>query len=122
MLVLHNDTAELRRAAERIADVAREEGLPARLAHRLDLCLGEALANVVDYAFPEGGRHDVVVRWGSSPEWVTLEIEDDGRPFDPLTHPLPARATRLSDATIGERGLVLIRHFAEDSGYRREAG
>ena len=122
MLVLRNDSVEVRRAAEWIADVAREEDLPARLADRLDLCLGEALANVIAYAFPDGGQHDVVVRWVSSAEWVTLEIEDDGRAFDPFAHPLPAPATRLADAAVGERGLVLIRHFAEESRYRREAG
>jgi len=122
MLVLRNDRAELRRAAEWIADVARQEGLPARIADRLDLCLGEALANVVAHAFPDGGRHDVVVRCGSSGGWVMLEVEDDGLPFDPLARPLPQPAARLADATIGERGLALIRHFAEESRYRREAG
>jgi anti-sigma regulatory factor (Ser/Thr protein kinase) len=122
MLVLRNDPAELRRAAEWIADVAREERFPPRLTDRLDLCLGEALANVVAHAFPDGGRHALVVCCASSAEWVTLEIEDDGRAFDPLAHPVPAPATRLGDAPIGQRGLLLIRHFAEESGYRREAG
>jgi len=122
MLVLRNDRSELRRAAEWIAEVARDEGLPARLANRLDVCLEEALANVVTYAFPDGGRHDVVVRCGLSAEWVTLEVEDDGLAFDPLAHPLPAPATRLADAVVGELGLVLMRHFAEESSYRREAG
>jgi serine/threonine-protein kinase RsbW len=122
MLVLRNDPTELRRAAQWIADVAREEDLPPPLADRLDLCLGEALANVVAHAFPAGGRHDVVVRCGLSAEWVTLEVEDDGLPFDPLARPVPPPAPRLADAAIGERGLVLIRHFAEESRYRREAG
>jgi anti-sigma regulatory factor (Ser/Thr protein kinase) len=122
MLIVRNELSEVARAAEWVADIAREEALSPGVAFRLDLCLEEVLANVVGYAFPDGGSHDVVVRCATDADWVILEVEDGGRPFDPLVQPLPCWPRRLADAGIGGRGVALIRHFAEESGYRREEG
>jgi hypothetical protein len=83
MLIVRNELREVARAAEWVADIAREEALSPRLAFRVDLCLEEALANVVAYAFPGGGSHDVVVRCETDADSVMLEVEDDGRAFDP---------------------------------------
>jgi anti-sigma regulatory factor (Ser/Thr protein kinase) len=122
MLIVRNEIREVARAAEWVADIAREEALSPRLAFRVDLCLEEALANVVAYAFPGGGSHDVVVRCETDADSVMLEVEDDGRAFDPLAQPPPRWPRRLADAGIGGRGVALIRHFAEESRYRREEG
>jgi anti-sigma regulatory factor (Ser/Thr protein kinase) len=120
--ILHGEPRETGRAAEWVAGLAREEHLSADLRFRVDLCLEEALANVRAHAFPADGPHDVVVRCHTSADWLELEVEDNGRPFDPLTVPLPPRPRRIEDAPPGGRGVGLIRHFAEECRYRREAG
>ena len=50
---------------------------------------------------------------------VSLEIEDDGRPFDPLQTAAEPSAKSLEEARIGGWGIGIVRHFADELQYRR---
>ena len=54
---------------------------------------------------------------------LTIEIVDDGRPFDPLTDaPKPDVNAELEDRNIGGLGIHLVRKMMDDVRYRREEG
>jgi serine/threonine-protein kinase RsbW len=123
--------AELAVAAE--ADAMREasdwllrslQQLGARdpLPFRFDVCAGEALANVIQHAHPGGGTHRIVLRLLREGPVVSLQIEDDGIPFDPLEAPEREAPRRLADAAIGGLGLKLIRKMMEQCEYARRDG
>ncbi|MCT4682290.1 MAG: ATP-binding protein [Roseicyclus sp.] len=95
-------------------------GLDARVIGDMKLCLNEAVANVVSYAFDgiAAPRLRVTIRIGA--EAVTAEIRDNGTPFDPLDRPAAAAMQDLETAQIGGFGLKLISETASALAYARE--
>jgi serine/threonine-protein kinase RsbW len=121
VLVLGNGRTELRRLAAWVAAVARENCLALETAFRVDICLAEAVANVIEHGFPDGGAHEIRVTVEPSGRGALLTVDDEGRAFDPLST-TPSVAETLDDVRIGGYGLRLIRHFAHSCRYDRQEG
>lgn len=100
----------------------RQLGLPAALLFKFDLCANEAVTNIISYAFPENGRHEISVRMSFIDLVASLEIEDDGIPFNPLDAPQHVQPASLEEAKIGGLGIDLIRRFMDECTYVRHNG
>ena len=85
--------------------------VPADTVFAMRLCLEEALANI---AMHGGGGISVRSSLAEEPGRLVLSISDDGQPFDPVTAALP------EGQEIGGNGLLLLRRYCRDLGYRRE--
>lgn len=109
-------------ASEWLARFADAVALPDEMRYRLDLGLNEAVTNVVSYGYRDAGEHAIRLRLSTDGDAVTLEIEDDGVPFDPLAATPPARPASLAEAPIGGLGIQLIRAMLDECRYRREEG
>jgi anti-sigma regulatory factor (Ser/Thr protein kinase) len=118
-LTLRNDRAEVARLTTWIDDVVAPLGLLPRTAHALHLCLEEAVTNVITHAFEPDTMHEVQLALWHDDTALHAEITDDGGPFDPLAHELPAAPTDLESAPIGGLGIKLMRSFAGRIAYRR---
>jgi anti-sigma regulatory factor (Ser/Thr protein kinase) len=118
-LVLRNDLAELERLAGWLEDWARENVSPA-VSFAVQLCLEEAVANVIMYGGTD--RLEIAVEVERNDGALVALIEDNGRQFDPTQAPAPSRATSLRDATIGDLGIHLMRSFASGMHYERRNG
>ena len=114
-----NNLAELRRMSEWLVQAARSFALPPERISELELCANEAVTNVISYAYDRPERHTIALRLRRAADGVSLEIEDDGRPFDPLSATLPAAPASLDDAKIGGAGLKLIRGMMAACHYQR---
>lgn len=121
-LAIPSRPSALRPMSERLAQAAARMGLPERVAFALDLCANEAVANILSYAFPDGGDHEIGVALERSAGELRLTIEDDGVPFDPVAAPAPAAAATLEDARVGGWGLGLIRDHAQRCEHERRDG
>jgi len=121
-LRIRNRLDELARASAWLARFADSLALPAETVFRLDLGLTEAVSNIIAYAYPDAAEHEILLRLQAHPEGVALEIEDDGRPFDPLRAERPPLPASLEEAPIGGLGIHLIRSMLDECHYRREAG
>lgn len=120
--LLHNDLGELPRLHAWIEELSRSLGLAPDIAFAVDLCLQEAVGNVIAYAFSDGASHEISVSVVRAEGRVIVEVEDDGRPFDPLGIPPRETTGRLEDVQIGGLGIHLIRQFASDMRYERVDG
>lgn len=120
--LLHNHPDELPRLHEWLDDRCAALGLARDVSFAADLCLQEAVGNVIAYAFPDEAAHEISVGASLVGGRLILEVEDDGPPFDPLAVPPPEVAGRLEDVPIGGLGIHLIRRFASGMRYAREAG
>lgn len=103
-----------------LAAQAEAARLPEETVFALEICLEEALGNVLHHT-PEGVG-PLRVGFQAEAAEVRLVVEDAGPPFDPTAHeeaPLPAT---LEDAPIGGLGLRLMRRFADSLRYERLAG
>lgn len=88
--------------------------LPPSLVHRVDLCLTEIVTNLVDYGYPHGEVGAVRIHCWRQPGQIVIRVEDDGIAFDPTKYVPPDLPTSLADATMGGRGIRLVRHFADE--------
>lgn len=119
-LRLANDLAEIPRLAEAVEAFFDARGLPAALAFNFNLALDELLTNVISYAFPAGGRHEVAVRMAVEGGLVTAEVIDDGLPFDPLTEAKPpVLEGDIDDRPIGGLGIHFVRTMMDSVRYER---
>lgn len=121
-ITLRNDRDEVARLGKWVAVVAERLDLDDRLAFAIDLCLAEAVTNVIDYGFESDGTHEVVVSVDADDRVVSVLVEDDGTAFDPLDAPDVEFARSLGDAPIGGLGIHLLRSYAQDLQYERLAG
>ncbi len=119
---LKNDLAELERLSQAIADFGAESGLSAQFLFSVNLALGEIVTNVISYGYEDSGDHMITVRFLLGEGELTAEVEDDGRPFNPLDAPEPDLDAPLEDRPIGGLGIHLVRKVMDRLEYRRRAG
>jgi serine/threonine-protein kinase RsbW len=121
-LVVSNDLSELARVAAWVHGWMQRHHMPARTAERVDLCSTEVVTNIVTHAYAGHDTHEISLRLDSQPNGLTLEIQDDGRPFDPRQAEEPQLADSLEDAKTSGWGIPIVRHFSDELHYRRAHG
>lgn len=126
---LRNDLKELARLRDLVDEFGRGHGWPDRLLGDVQLALEESATNVINYAFRSGnavpalaGEREFTIRLGSTADELTVELEDEGQPFDPLTLPPPDFESPLEEMRIGGWGIHLVRQVMDDVVYRRQDG
>lgn len=112
---------ELRRAATWLQSESGARGVPDQEIARLDLCLHEALANIIDHS---GLAADAPVQLLLQVEAgsATLTLADAGRPYDPTQAAVPARPTTLEDTAPGGLGVVMLRSQSDQLDYHHDDG
>lgn len=120
-LIVDTELRELARVNAWVHDWAERQRLPARLAHKLDLCSTELVTNIVNHGRGAAAQH-IHLRLGWKGEAVALEVEDEGSRFDPRDVPAPTPPASLMDARIGGWGIPIVRRFSDGLDYRHEHG
>jgi anti-sigma regulatory factor (Ser/Thr protein kinase) len=120
-LVLRNDVAELQRLAGWLERLA-QQGMSSDVSFAVQLCLEEAVANIIMYGTARGDRLEIAVELERNGGTLVARIEDNGRQFDPTRAPPPAVATSLEQAKVGDLGIHLMRSFASGMDYERRDG
>ena len=124
-LTLLNSAEDRRRLLPALEAFARQHALSPRVFQAVDLALEEHVTNLFDYAYgPTGepGQHEIHVRLLLDPEWLWVEIEDDGSPFDPTSQPPVDTSLPPDEKPIGGLGVHLIRSIMDSLNYRSEGG
>ena len=110
----------LQEATQFVLSHARAEKLPGKRMSDIELCLEEALVNIFQYAYPEGGGEvEISCRIDEGRKFI-IEISDAGIPFDIFSVAEPDLSLALEDRKIGGLGILLIRKLMDDVTYRRE--
>ena len=117
---LSSEGTELARL-EAFADAfARGRGLPDDERIRLLLILEELFTNVVVHGYAPGsdkGSISVALGW-SDGRW-TIDLVDNGRPFDPLARAAPDLDAPGEERQIGGLGIHIVRSLVDEARYRR---
>jgi serine/threonine-protein kinase RsbW len=119
-IVLPNQLTELERVAHEVEAFGEAHGIAAKLIFNVNVALDEILTNVISYGYPEGGEHVITVRLALKAAELVIEVEDDGRPFNPLTVTPPDLKESPEERPIGGLGLHLVRKMMDRLEYRRE--
>lgn len=125
-LTIPVSAGEVRHASAWLEASCLERGVPPDEINRLDLCLNEALANVIEH----GGAStrtcpihlQLMVHQDQLHRVAAITISDSGIPFNPLSPPEKSRPMTLAEAVPGGLGRMMICHFSDAQDYRYDKG
>jgi serine/threonine-protein kinase RsbW len=122
-ITLASEHSELVRL-EAFADAfAHASGLPDDERVRLLLILEELFTNVVEHGYVPGAvTGNVSIALAVRDGRLTIDFDDDGRPFDPLARDVPDLDLPSQDRPIGGLGVHIVRSLVDDASYRRAGG
>ena len=75
--------------------------------------------NIVMHGSQPGIASRVEVFLALADDGLTMTIEDDGPPFDPLTVPSPDLTSSLAERPVGGLGVFLVRQVMDAVSYSR---
>jgi anti-sigma regulatory factor (Ser/Thr protein kinase) len=117
-LTVTAQASELRRAAAWLHAEAAARTVPDQHIARLDMCLHEALANIIDHGGLAAGA-PVQLHLQVQPGSATLTLEDGGVAYDPTQAVAPPRPLTLEDTLPGGLGVVMLRSHSDQLDYAR---
>jgi len=119
-LSIRADASEVRRASSWLEATCHQHGVPDEHIGRLDLCLNEALANIIAHGSSEADA-PVLLRMTfghyRDQQQASVKVIDSGPRFDTTTAELKAVPASLADAEPGGLGLKMIRSFSDAQAY-----
>ena len=113
---------DARRASAWMEQWCQDHRVPANVIGRLDICLNEALANVIAHGGPSALATPILLELEAQPDasqnQVSLSLQDAGQPFNPLLAAPPQRPQSLECAEPGGLGIVMMREAASSIAYQ----
>ncbi len=100
-----------------------ERGCPLRAQMQIRVAIDELVANISQYAYPEGtGEVTVSFDFDETTRTAELTFTDSGIPYDPLKKEDPDVTLSAAERPIGGLGIFLVRKTMDAMQYRRENG
>jgi serine/threonine-protein kinase RsbW len=116
---LKNDIAELKILCRQLESIGGALGLPQRFVFEINLALDELFTNIISYGFNDRSEHAIQVRVAADDSVLTITVEDDGIPFNPIEQTEPRIPATIEDCTVGGLGIYLIKNLMDDVAYQR---
>ncbi len=123
-LTLQSQLEELVRLWPWVQALAGEYAIPADTQFAIDLCLEEALSNIIRHGYRAQPGFPITIDCAPDGTELVFTVEDQAPAFDPLAFsaisemPPPSPIDRLRP---GGHGIRLMRRFAGSLDYRRLA-
>jgi anti-sigma regulatory factor (Ser/Thr protein kinase) len=118
-IILKNRPEEKQRLLAALESFASAQQLPKAAFQAADLVLEEHLTNVMSYAYDDRREHEIRVCLEASATQLVVEVEDDGRAFDPTQAPEMDTSLPLDQRPIGGLGIHFIRRCMDEVRYQR---
>ena len=115
-----NRLTEIARLADRVTAFCAEHDVSDAVAFRINLALEEVLTNTINYGYADDAMHEIAVELRQTGDCVTVEIDDDARPFDPTQAATPDLSAPLEQRRIGGVGIHFVRTMMDEVRYRRD--
>jgi serine/threonine-protein kinase RsbW len=99
-----------------------KQNAPSKVAYFVNLAIEEVVTNCIQYGYGDDLEHTIVINLTVAEEMLTMQIVDDGLPFDPLAAPEPDFSVAIHHRTEGGLGIHLLRNLADRVAYNRVDG
>jgi len=119
---IKNNLSGLERLNLILAEFGERYHLPSKVLFNLNLALEEILTNIISYGYDDREEHEIIVRLSLEQGELTVEVEDDGRPFNPLEALEPDLNKPLEERPVGGLGIHLVRKLMDELAYQRQEG
>ena len=121
-VTLSNRRSELEQLVSALEQFAEDHRIPEADLHAVTLALDEVITNTITYGYDDQATHEIQVRLTLAKGQLSVEVQDDGRPFNPLTAPQPDLTSGVEERPVGGLGIHLVRSLMPEVDYRRESG
>lgn len=98
---LKSDLSELETLCQHLNKFGQVSGLSEACITDINICLDELFTNIVSYGFEDDLEHLIRFTVNLDNKVLTLNIEDEGIPFNPLEKKDPEIPDDLIDVRIG---------------------
>ena len=116
---LKNRLSELDTLEEKVHGFSGKLGLTEKSNCKINLVLEELFTNIVSYGYSDNSEHEIRFTITHENGNLTIQIEDDGIPFNPLGASDPDLECILEERTVGGLGIHLIKKLMDDVLYQR---
>jgi anti-sigma regulatory factor (Ser/Thr protein kinase) len=117
-LVLRGQLSEMAQLPVWIAALAARHLIPEKVQFVMDLCLEEAVSNVIRHGYAGVEDGSVIIRFTQAHDGrFEFVVEDHARHFNPLDFPDQPAQDMMDEDRIGGRGIRLLRQFAGALAY-----
>ena len=96
----------------------RIETCPPKVQNQIGIAVDEIFSNIARYAYsPEDGEATVRITVGDD---ITIEFEDSGVAYDPLSNDDPDISLSAEEREIGGLGIFMVKKLMDSVEFRRE--
>lgn len=114
---LRNNLEDIPKLSEFVRVISEEAGID---SVSMELAMEEAVANVMQYAYPAGEEGSVEVSATIEPDSVRFTVADEGEPFDPTAKEDPDITLSAEERPIGGLGIFMVRQIMDSVRYARQ--
>jgi anti-sigma regulatory factor (Ser/Thr protein kinase) len=112
----------IRQATEQAESWLAEQHVSFEGMYLASLTIEELVTNCIKYGYDTPDGHTIDMVFSVDEQVLTIEVVDDGNPFNPLDAPKPDISSPIENRRIGGLGLHLLRELSDDASYERRDG
>lgn len=114
-LILRSELSEIAQLPVWIESLARRHAIPENVEFAINLCLEEAVSNVIRHGYGVAASGPVIVRFNrTEQDLFVFVVEDEAKRFNPLDAPAPEHTRTIR---VGGQGIPFLRHFTDKIEY-----
>lgn len=118
--VFQNELGELNKLSEKLEKLGEEWDLSPGVVMNVNLALEELVTNTIFYGINDDNPHVITVSFQLDDTTLSVEIRDDGIPFNPLDIEEPDVDLPAEERKIGGLGIYLVKKIMDSFEYSRE--
>ena len=117
LLQLSNNRPEIQNLRNRFDIFAKDNEIPTKAIHDIQLALDEIVTNIVEYGYDDDGKHLIDIKFILNEQSLEIIIIDDANPYNILDKENPDTSLSLEDKPIGGLGIYLVKHLMTNIDY-----
>jgi anti-sigma regulatory factor (Ser/Thr protein kinase) len=118
-LEILSNISELHRIQATLEQLAVEWNISPKPLFQINLALEELVTNIINYGY-DNNQHTIVLSFVLVENVVTIQVQDKGKEFNPLTLPEPDTGAPAEKRQIGGLGIHLVKTLMDSIAYERK--
>jgi anti-sigma regulatory factor (Ser/Thr protein kinase) len=120
--MLRNQRSEIPRMTALVEQFCRANAIAEDDWFNIRIVLDESVINVIVHGYQDADDHVINVALALDDRRLTIHIDDDAVPYNPLEAPVPRFDVPIEQRRIGGLGVHIMKTLARHIDYRREEG